>query len=183
MLTFLLYALPTVVYVIWRTRRGDEAADAIADAGARPGNLAEYGIAAVTIIPVALIGWGAMLLVPAGLLQAGAGGLGQVLAPMVVILTMVRAAGQEIFFRGLLGGVLARRFGEGIGNLVQAALFALPTAALLAVSVGLLPIVLGQFLVGLLLGRLRMKLGTCFPGILSAGLGAIGANALFALLS
>jgi len=54
---------------------------------------------------------------------------------------MLRAVGEEGFFRGLLGGVLIRRLGFGRGNLVQTLIFLVPHLALLLVDVRSWPIV------------------------------------------
>ncbi|MFC1982307.1 type II CAAX prenyl endopeptidase Rce1 family protein [Chloroflexota bacterium] len=44
------------------------------------------------------------------------------------------ALGEEIFFRGFLGGWLVRRFGFAIGNTVQTSVFLLPHLPLLFIS-------------------------------------------------
>lgn len=40
--------------------------------------------------------------------------------------TFYVSLGEELFFRGLLGGVLFRRLGFALGNVVQTGLFLLP---------------------------------------------------------
>jgi membrane protease YdiL (CAAX protease family) len=89
------------------------------------------------------------------------------------------ALGEEIFFRGLLGGWLVRRWGFAVGNTVQALIFLLPHLLLLWVSLGLWPIILVQMLAGWLLGWLRYHSDSILPGWLAHSLinafGALGA--------
>ena len=93
---------------------------------------------------------------------------------------ILRAVGEEVFFRGLLGGVLVRRFGFARGNLLQSVIFLFPHLPLLLVDARLWPILPVQFATGWLLGWLRTKTGTFVPGAvvhvvanLSAGLLAL----------
>jgi membrane protease YdiL (CAAX protease family) len=91
-----------------------------------------------------------------------------------------RALGEEILFRGLIGGVLFRRFGFVRGNLIQAAVFLVPHLLLLVVDASLWPILPVQFLAGFLLGWLRYKSGSVVPGALTHALANIGAGLLAA---
>ena len=89
------------------------------------------------------------------------------------------ALGEEIFFRGLLGGWLNRRFAFVIGNTVQALIFLLPHLFLLLVSLDLWPILIAQLASGWLLGWLRYRSGSILPGwlvhSLSNAFGALAA--------
>lgn len=86
--------------------------------------------------------------------------------------------GEEVFFRGLLGGWLIRRFGFAVGNAAQALLFLLPHLLLLAISLRLWPLVLLQLLAGWILGWLRGRSGSILPGWLTHSLvNALGAFA------
>ena len=91
--------------------------------------------------------------------------------------TFYVALGEELFFRGLLGGVLFRRLGFALGNVVQSSLFLLPHLGLLLVSFGLWRLVLVQLVVGWLLGWLRFRSGSILPGWIAHSL----ANTLGAL--
>lgn len=113
MLTLLLFCLPTILYVVQRTRAGDDRSDAIADAGAFPGTLRDYGWGLLLLVPITAVGWLGMLAVP--------------------------------------------------------------------VDVRLWPVLVAQVVTGLMLGWLRTRLGTCFPGIPANGLGAVAAAALAAV--
>lgn len=105
------------------------------------------------------------------------------LGPSAVLLVLFREAfyvalGEELLFRGLLGGVLFRRLGFALGNVVQTGLFLLPHLGLLLASLGLWRLVLVQLLVGWLLGWLRFRSGSIFPGWIAHAL----ANALGAFV-
>jgi len=89
--------------------------------------------------------------------------------------------GEELLFRGLVGGLLMRRLGFAPGNLLQAMVFLLPHLFLLTISTGLWPIVLAQFVAGLLFGRFSFESGSVLPGWIAHSLGnAIGALAFMA---
>ncbi len=75
--------------------------------------------------------------------------------------------GEEVFFRGLLGGWLTSRLGFQAGNAVQAVLFLLPHLTLLLLSSRFWPILILQLAGGWLLGWLRVRSGSILPGWLS----------------
>jgi membrane protease YdiL (CAAX protease family) len=86
--------------------------------------------------------------------------------------------GEEIFFRGLLGGWLERRIGFWVGNAVQAVVFLLPHLLLLMVSTSFWLVVVLQFLAGWVLGWIRSRSGSILPGWLAHSLmNAVGALA------
>jgi membrane protease YdiL (CAAX protease family) len=86
------------------------------------------------------------------------------------------ALGEEVFFRGFIGGLLMRRLGFVVGNMLQAAIFLLPHLMLLTVSVQLWPLLVMQFFAGWLHGWLMHKSGSILPGWLAHSLGnAFGA--------
>lgn len=88
------------------------------------------------------------------------------------------ALGEEIFFRGFLGGWLVRRLGFAIGNTVQALVFLLPHLLLLLVSQSLWPIIIVQLIAGWLLGWLWYRSNSILPGWLAHSLtNAFGALA------
>jgi len=89
------------------------------------------------------------------------------------------ALGEEIFFRGLLGGWLEQRFGFMKGNTIQDLIFLLPHLLLLLVSLSLWVVVVVQFLAGWVLGWLRSRSGSILPGWLAHSL----MNAFGALLT
>lgn len=88
------------------------------------------------------------------------------------------ALGEEIFFRGFLGGWLIRRFGFFVGNLLQAIVFLLPHLFLLTVSITLWPILIAQFIAGWLYGWLLYESGSILPSWIAHSLSnAFGAMA------
>lgn len=85
--------------------------------------------------------------------------------------------GEEILFRGFLGGLLMRRVGFALGNVMQASLFLLPHLLLLTVSRDLWPLLPVQFVAGWLFGWLLHRSGSILPGWVAHSL----ANAFGAL--
>ena len=84
--------------------------------------------------------------------------------------------GEEVFFRGLLGGWLERRFGFRVGNAVQAVVFILPHLLLLMISTSFWLVIIVQFIAGWVLGWLRSSSGSILPGWVAHSLiNAIGA--------
>jgi hypothetical protein len=88
------------------------------------------------------------------------------------------ALGEEVLFRGLIGGVLFRRLGFAVGNVLQALIFLLPHLLLLTVSTSLWPLLLSQLLGGWLNGWLLFRSESILPGWIAHSLG----NAFGALL-
>lgn len=171
-----LFALPSLVYllILGRVKRLG-VREATARLGARWGTGSGYLLTLALVVPLALLGYVAIVATPAGALAAsGANVTGASVATVTsaaaVLNVIARASGEEVFFRGLLGGVLMRRLGFGWGNLVQALLFLLPHGALLLVDAGFWPLLPVQFVAGWLLGLLRYKAGSFLPGaVLHAG--------------
>lgn len=82
--------------------------------------------------------------------------------------------GEELLFRGLIGGWLGRRMRFWPANGIQAFIFTLPHLPLLTEAPQLWPFIfLGPFLMGLLLGWLRLKSGSIFPGWIVHGMGNV----------
>jgi len=92
--------------------------------------------------------------------------------------------GEELLFRGLLCGWLGRRMRFWAANGIQAAIFTLPHLLLLQQEPHLWPmIVLGPILFGLILGWLRLKSGSIFPGWIVHGWGNVFAALSYMLWS
>lgn len=136
----------------------------MARAGVAWGSASAYGWALLLLFPLLLSAWLAIVLVPTEVMEMPGISIAQLTSITAVLGVALRAIGEEVFFRGLLGGVLVRRFGFGWGNLLQALLFLLPHLALLLVDLRVWPIIPVQFAVGWLLGWLRNKTGTFVPG-------------------
>lgn len=80
------------------------------------------------------------------------------------------ALGEELFFRGLIGGVLFRNFSFFKANIFQTLIFLLPHLFLLFISIQLLPFLIIIIISGWLLGWLRYKSDSIFPCILAHSL-------------
>ena len=94
-------------------------------------------------------------------------GMSLSLASFLIILfreSIYVALGEEIFFRGLLGGWLVRTLGFALGNSLQAIAFLLPHLLLLLISISLWPILVVQAIAGWLLGWLRYRSDSILPG-------------------
>jgi membrane protease YdiL (CAAX protease family) len=81
------------------------------------------------------------------------------------------ALGEEVFFRGLLGGWLMRRFGFLVGNTLQTLIFLLPHFLTLLVGAYLWPLLAFPALLGWLNGWLRYTSDSVLPGMLVHALG------------
>ncbi len=164
-LELVLFSLPTLAYVLVQSRGNDRrVSDALTRVGLAWGSASAFGWALVLLPPLLLTGWLAIALVPDEVLSTPGVAVAQVTSVGVAINVALRAFGEEVFFRGLLGGVLMRRLGFQRGNLLQAVLFLVPHLALLAVDVRLWPLLPVQFAAGWLLGWLRHRAGTLVPG-------------------
>lgn len=167
MAEFVLLIVPVLVYVIVQSRGTHRTwGSAWARVGATWGTVAAYLWALVLALPLLLAAWLAIVVVPAEVLAAPGVSIARVSSVAAVVGVVLRAVGEEVFFRGLLGGVLMRRLGFAWGNLLQAVLFLLPHLPLLLVDVRLWPLLPVQLVTGWLLGWLRFKAGSFIPGAL-----------------
>jgi membrane protease YdiL (CAAX protease family) len=178
-LQLIVLSIPSLIYIAIRKRRGDkwnEVFEKIGCQGSRPIYfLWSFGV----IIFVGGLGWLAVQAVPSGVLQNPKINIsdytGWMLSVNSFLLVWLREAiyvalGEEIFFRGFLGGWLVRRLGFAIGNIVQALIFILPHLLLLLVSLDLWLIIVVQLIAGWLLGWLRYRSNSILPGWLAHSL-------------
>jgi len=140
------------------------------------------------IILIGGLGWLTFQTVPADILQNPNINIsdysGWTLSVTSILFVWLREAiyvalGEEIFFRGFLGGWLVRRLGFAIGNTVQALIFIFPHLLLLLVSLDLWLTIVVQLIAGWLLGWLRYRSNSILPGwfahSLTNALGALAA--------
>jgi membrane protease YdiL (CAAX protease family) len=92
------------------------------------------------------------------------------------------ALGEEVFFRGWVGGWLMRRFGFQIGNALQTLIFLLPHALVLLAGVYLWPVLIFPAVLGWLNGWLRYKSESILPGMVIHALGNTISDALAMLM-
>ena len=181
----ILLSIPSLVYLLIKSRRGENWRNILVDLGwTRSENivfLQGIGLALVTGVLMIFV----MRMIPEGVLDNPmistsiyAGWSPNMLS---FIYAWIREAfyialGEEVFFRGLLGGWLERCFGFRVGNAVQAVVFLLPHLLLLMVSTSFWLVVVVQFIAGWVLGWLRSSSGSILPGWLAHSLmNAIGA--------
>ncbi len=75
--------------------------------------------------------------------------------------------GEELFFRGFLAGILIRKFGLAVGNILQALIFLLPHLLLLTINTDFWIFVIIIAIMGWILGLLRHNSKSIFPGLLT----------------
>ncbi|SLM99039.1 CPBP family intramembrane glutamic endopeptidase [Brevibacterium yomogidense] len=167
MLELVLFSLPVAIYVLVQTGRRDcTAADALGRVGATTGTGRDHWRGVILFIPLLIAAIIAAWVIPADVREAPGVSIASVASVGAVVGVVLRALGEEVFFRGLLAGVLIRRLGFAWGNLMQALAFLVPHAALLAIDIRLWPILPVQFAVGWVLGHLRHVTGSFLPGAL-----------------
>ena len=167
MLELVLFCLPAAIYVLFQMRRRDRtAADAFSRVGATTGTARDYWRGVLLFIPLLIVAIIAAWVIPADVRDAPGVSIASLTSLGAVVGLVLRALGEEVFFRGLLAGVLIRRLGFAWGNVMQALAFLVPHAALLAIDVRLWPILPVQFVMGWVLGHLRHATGSFLPGAL-----------------
>lgn len=167
MLELVLFCLPAAIYVVFQMRRRDRgAADALGRVGATIGTARDYWRGVLLFVPLLIAAIIAAWAVPAEVRDAPGVVIASLTSLGAVVGLVLRAVGEEVFFRGLLGGVLIRRLGFGWGNVMQTLAFLIPHAALLTIDVRLWPLLPVQFAAGWLLGHLRHVTGSFLPGSL-----------------
>jgi membrane protease YdiL (CAAX protease family) len=81
------------------------------------------------------------------------------------------ALGEELFFRGLVGGWLMRRLGLWVGNALQSLVFLAPHLLVLSGGLHLWPLLLAPLVSGWFYGWLLYQSGSILPGWLAHELG------------
>lgn len=157
------FSLPSLIYLMTLRHRGASGAQARDAVGFRAAPVDEYGRALVVLGVTIVGGYTAVQFIPSaefsapGVVTNAVSSIGGDLA------VVLRALGEEVFFRGLLGGILLRRLGFARGNAVQALIFLAPHCLLLLISTRLWPILPAQLVAGWLLGWLRHRSGSIGP--------------------
>ena len=183
----ILLSIPSIIYIAVRRSRRENWKEILGKLGWKVNRPVYFIWSLGVVIIVAGLGWLALQTTPSDVLDDPSVSISQytgwTISIISFLLVWIREAiyiaiGEEIFFRGFLGGWLFRRFGFAIGNIIQALIFILPHLLLLIVSISFWPIVAVQLMAGWLLGWLRYKSDSILPGWLAHSLSnAIGALA------
>ena len=181
MVEFVLFCIPAGVYLLVQSRRRHGWRSPLSRLGAAWGRPSDYAMAALLLVPLILAGWLAIVLIPSGALDAPGVSVARLTSVGAAVSVVLRAIGEEILFRGLLGGIFVRRLGFAGGNLLQAAVFAVPHLALLAIDVRTWPIIPVQFAAGWLLGWLRTRSGSFVPGAIVHAASNLAAGIIVAM--
>jgi membrane protease YdiL (CAAX protease family) len=186
-LQLIVFSIPSLIYITVRRRRGEKWNEVFRKIGWQGSRPIYFLWSLGTMIIVGGLGWLAFQAVPSEVLQDPNINIsdyaGWTLSVTSFLLVWLREAiyvalGEEILFRGFLGGWLVRRLGFAVGNTAQALVFLLPHLLLLLVSRSLWPIIIVQLIAGWLLGWLRYRSNSILPGWLAHSLtNAFGALA------
>ena len=165
MAVFVLFCIPTVVYLAVQSRGEDRSfRSAMTRSGVSWGSCVRLWLGDASAASARAVGWLAIVLVPADVLELPGVSIAQLTSIGAAVGVILRAVGEEVFFRGLVSGVLFRRLGFGWGNLIQTLIFLVPHLGLLLVDTRLWPLIPVQFVAGWLLGWLRHKADSFVPG-------------------
>lgn len=173
---FLIYSLPSLIYVLVHRRDWRAACSRV---GWRWGTPVGYGLATALLVFNLLASWAVLKALPADVWEMPGVVVLQTLSASAVIGVVLRAAGEEIFFRGFLGNLLIRKLGFTWGNLAQAIVFLLPHLMLLSVDLRLWPLLPLQFAIGWLLGWLTHRSGSVLPAIVVHAVTNVAVGLLF----
>jgi membrane protease YdiL (CAAX protease family) len=186
-LQLIMFSIPSLIYIAVRRRLGENWNEIFRKIGWQGSRPIYFLWSLGVMIIVGGLGWLAFQAVPSEVMQDPNINIsdyaGWTLSVTSFLLVWLREAiyvalGEEIFFRGFLGGWLVRRLGFAIGNTIQALIFLLPHLLLLKVSQSLWPIIIVQLIAGWLLGWLRYHSNSILPGWLAHSLtNAFGALA------
>jgi membrane protease YdiL (CAAX protease family) len=189
-LQLIVFSIPSLIYVAVRRWRGEKLSEAFRKIGWRGSRPIYFLWSLGATIIIGGLGWLAFQTVPSEVFQDPninisdyAGWTLNVTSFLLIWLreAIYIALGEEIFFRGFLGGWLVRRLGFALGNTVQALIFLLPHLLLLLISLDLWPIIAVQVVAGWILGWLRYRSDSILPGWLTHSLAnAFGALATMA---
>lgn len=101
MLEFVLFCIPTLIYVLAVSRKPDETIrSTFARAGGSWGSASGYGWALALLLPLLLAAWLAIVLIPAEVLTAPGVQVARLTSAGAILGVILRAVGEEVFFRG-----------------------------------------------------------------------------------
>ena len=172
-LQLIVFSIPSIILVaIYRWRVGESWRDAFSKVGWQGSKPIYYLWGLLFLCVIGGLAWATMKFIPESLFHSenvNISNYADVPRTLKGFLSIFLyeafyiALGEEIFFRGWLGGWLNRRLGFPVGNLIQSSCFLLPHLMLLTVSLEFWPILIPQFAAGWLQGWLRYKSGSILP--------------------
>ena len=165
----IILSIPTILYMVARKLRAEAWGTILRKVGWTAGKPVYYLWALGAFAIVAALAAVVLRFVPADFLQGSSQYAGWKRSASTLLLAFLRegiyvALGEEIFFRGLLGGWLVRKLGFAFGNLLQAVIFLLPHLLLLQLGTAIWPVFVIQFAAGWLQGWLRYRSDSVLPG-------------------
>lgn len=180
-LELIMFSLPSMFYVRRLQHRGRTPSDARAAVGWQGATRRTYGLAVLITLVLLPLTYVALRAIPIGALRTSSNShvtFGRATTVGGYAGIALLAVAEEILFRGLIAGVLVRRYGFATGNIIQALVFLAPHLLLLLVSRAIWPLLPVQLVAGWLLGLLRQRSGSIGPGSLTH----VAANVLAPLL-
>lgn len=181
-----LYSIPCVIYAIVQRLRGRAWSHIASNLGLRGSRPVYYGWAVVFFVVLGLFSW---IMIPVffpGYFDSPGIAASQYAGVELGILTVLYAFfresvyvafGEELFFRGLVGGWLMRHLGFWLGNALQSLVFLVPHLFVLSGGLNLWPLLLAPLISGWLNGWLLYRSGSILPAWLGHSLGVAFAAA------
>lgn len=178
-----LFLLPVLAYALFRRRRGGSWETTRDRLGWRVEGCSwgDIGLAVAVGLGISALGFGVLWMAPErvldamvrtdieGLELAFVGYLDWELTLAAIGVVVFREAiyvalGEELLFRGLIGGLFFRRFGFRVGNVLQTAVFVLPHLLILVLVPALWPMIVVWAAAGWAMGWLYFRTGSIVPG-------------------
>jgi len=172
----LIFSLPSLIYLLVQWRRQVDLGKVRTDLGWRGCRWPDLAwallVAGVGLMLAALtypLVPAETLLVPGSAMSHYAGWEISLATITLAILRegLFTALGEEVFFRGLLGGWLNRRLGFLAGNTLQSLIFLIPHLLILLLDLRLWPVLIAPLILGWLFGWLRYRSDSILPGWLA----------------
>jgi membrane protease YdiL (CAAX protease family) len=175
-----IYAIPCAIYALVRRLRGATWAQISSGLGLQRSRPVYYVWALVFFVAVGVLSLVTIYVFFPGYYDRPGGAASQYAGVDLGILTLLYAfvresiyvaLGEELFFRGLVGGWLMRHLGFWVGNSLQSLVFLAPHLLVLSAGLELWPLLLAPFVSGWFYGWLLYRSGSILPGWLAHGLG------------
>jgi membrane protease YdiL (CAAX protease family) len=181
-LSFVVLGIPSLAYYLWGRRRGRSSRDLLGNLGIQGAPLGYVALALVLAVVTPVLFWALARLgvspVDVHRTMTGLAGYAdlprnvQSFVTILLIEGIGTALGEELLFRGFLGGILMRRLGFAWGNVAQAAIFGAVHLTVLLVAPEYALFAFGfSFAAGLLLGWLYFRTKSIVPSWVTHSVG------------